>query len=153
MIGGRGAPNGMREPLGGSEPVVACCEGAVARLAQLLPEAEIGCLLRVGDAFRHVAHSGRLRMIFEVGREQGGVVWRAADSAEIQLVRDVRSDPDYLASDERIVSEIAAPVTIGGEVVAVLDVEFPERVFDETEAEAVAEAAEQLDSELAPYVS
>ncbi|MGH2996644.1 MAG: GAF domain-containing protein [Gaiellaceae bacterium] len=152
MIDGRGAPNGTRDPLGDSEPVVACCEEAVARLAKRLPRAEIGCLLRVGDTFRHVAHSGRLRMIFEVGREQGGVVWRAADRGEIQLVRDVRSDPDYLASDERIVSEIAAPVTIGGEVVAVLDVEFPERAFDETEAEAVAEAAEQLDSELEPYV-
>ena len=152
MIDGRGAPNGTRDPLGDSEPVVVCCEEAVARLAKRLPRAEIGCLLRVGDTFRHVAHSGHLRMIFEVARGQGGVVWRAADRGEIQLVQDVRSDPDYLASDERIVSEIAAPVTIGGEVVAVLDVEFPERAFDETEAEAVAETAEQLDSELEPYV-
>jgi GAF domain len=152
MVSGRGVPNGAREPLGDSEPIVDCCEEAVARLAKRLGRAEIGCLLHVGDSFRHVAHSGRLRMIFEVGREQGGVVWRAADLAEIQLVRNVRDDPDYLASDARVVSEIAAPVAVGGEVLAVLDVEFTERVFDEWEAEAVADEAERLGTELASYV-
>lgn len=149
--GSPGVPNGMRDTLGDSEQAVECCEDAVTRLAERLERAEIGCLVRVDDAFRHVAHSGRLRMIFEVARDQGGVVWRAADRAEIQLVLDVRDDPDYLASDERIVSEIAAPVIVGGEVVAVLDVEFPERAFDEMEADMVAAEAERLGSELGPY--
>lgn len=153
MVGGPGVPNGMRKPLGDSEPIVDCCEDAVARLAKRIERAEIGCLLRVGDAFRHVAHSGRLRLIFEVGREQGGVVWRAADRGEMQLVQNVRDDPDYLASDERVVSEIAAPVTVGGEVFAVLDVEFTERAFDEAEAEVVADEAERLGTDLETYVS
>jgi putative methionine-R-sulfoxide reductase with GAF domain len=61
-----------------------------------------------------------------------------------QLVEDVRSDPDYLASDERVRAEIAAPVSIGGSVAAVLDIEFPGRVFTSAEAGAVEEEANRL---------
>lgn len=129
------------------------CERSVERLSAVLSPCEIGCLLRVGDALRHVAHAGTLRLIYEVAREQGGVVWRAAERGEIQLVGDVRSDPDYLASDERVQSEIAAPVKARGDVVAVLDVEFPERVFGDGEAADVAAEAERLGRELEPYVS
>jgi putative methionine-R-sulfoxide reductase with GAF domain len=135
------------------EQIIGACERSVERLAEALPGAEIGCLLRVGDALRHVAHAGRLRLIYEVAREKGGVVWRAAERGEIQLVENVRGDPDYLASDERVRSEIAAPVTAGGSVVAVLDVEFPERVYGDDEAASVATEAQRLARELEPYVS
>lgn len=124
--------------------VIELCQAAVERLAEALPDAEIGGLLRSGEALRHVAHAGKLRVIYEVRREQGGVVWRAADRGELQLVEDVRSDPDYLASDERVRSEIAAPVRVGNEVALVLDVEFPGRVFSQQEARTVEEAAERL---------
>jgi putative methionine-R-sulfoxide reductase with GAF domain len=107
----------------------------------------------VGDTFRHLAHAGRLHVIYEVGREQGGVVWRAAQERRAQLVADVRSDPDYLASDERVQAEIAAPANVRGEAVAVLDVEFPERSFGEDEAAVVRDEAERLARELEPYVS
>jgi hypothetical protein len=53
--------------------VIELCEVAVQRLAEALPGAEIGCLLRTGDVLRHVAHAGELRVIYEVRREQGGV--------------------------------------------------------------------------------
>jgi putative methionine-R-sulfoxide reductase with GAF domain len=56
----------------------------------------------------------------------------------------VRSDPDYLASDERVRSEVAAPVQASGEVVFVLDVEFPSRVFTADEARTVEEEAMRL---------
>lgn len=135
------------------EKIIRLCERAVQHIAELVPGAEVGCLLRVGESLRHVAHAGRLRVIYEVAREQGGVVWRAADHGEIQLVEDVRSDPDYLASDERIRSEIAAPVHSAGSVVAVIDVEFPERVFDGAEAERVAAEAAALGRELEAYAS
>jgi putative methionine-R-sulfoxide reductase with GAF domain len=124
--------------------VIELCQAAVERLAEALPDAEIGGLLRSGEALRHVAHAGKLRVIYEVRREQGGVAWRAAERGELQLVEDVRSDPDYLASDERVHSEIAAPVRVGNEVAFVLDVEFPGRVFSEQEAKTVDEAAERL---------
>jgi putative methionine-R-sulfoxide reductase with GAF domain len=128
--------------------MAALLEEAVARLEAELPQAEIGALLRVGGALRNVAHAGSLRFIYEVPRERGGVAWRAAERGEVQLVEDVRSDPDYLASDSRLRSEIAAPVTWLGEVVAVLDVEFPARVFTPAEAEAVRGEARRLKREL-----
>ena len=46
----------------------------------------------------------------------------------------------------------ATPVTVGGEVVAVLDVEFSKRVFASEEAEAIEAEAVRLADELAPYV-
>jgi GAF domain-containing protein len=130
------------------EHVIELCERAVERLADALPDAEIGGLLRVGDAFRHVAHAGSRRVIYEVPREQGGVVWRAARTGEAQLVEDVRGDPDYLASDAEVRSEIAAPVRADDEVALVLDVEFPGRVFELDEAERVQTEAARLEREL-----
>jgi putative methionine-R-sulfoxide reductase with GAF domain len=129
--------------------VIELCEQAVARLSETLSGAEIGGLLRVGDALRHVSHAGTLRFIYEIPREHGGVAWRAVETGEIQLVEDVRRDPDYLASDERVTSEIAVPVGPPGEVVAVLDVEFPDRVFSAVEAAQVEAEAARLGQELA----
>ena len=128
--------------------VIEVCQAAVERLAAALPDAEIGCLLRSADTFRHVAHAGTLRVIYVVRHEQGGVVWRAADRGETQIVEDVRSDPDYLASDELVRSEIAAPIRARGEVLLVLDVEFPGRVFTPEEVRAVEEEAERLGEEV-----
>jgi putative methionine-R-sulfoxide reductase with GAF domain len=124
--------------------VIELCQAAVERLAAALPDAEIGGLMRSGDVLRHVAHAGSLRVIYEVRREQGGVSWRAAETGELQLVEDVRSDPDYLASDARVHSEIAAPVAVRHQVAFVLDVEFPGRVFTAAEARAVESEAELL---------
>jgi putative methionine-R-sulfoxide reductase with GAF domain len=124
--------------------VIELCQAAVERLAGTLPDAEIGGLMRSGDVLRHVAHAGSLRVIYEVRREQGGVSWRAAETGEVQLVEDVRSDPDYLASDERVRSEVAAPVEVRDQVAFVLDVEFPGRVFTPEEARAVEVEAELL---------
>jgi len=124
--------------------IIELCEDSVARLAEALPEAEVGGLLRAGETLRHVAHAGRLRVIYEVQREQGGVAWRAVELRETQLVEDVRRDPDYLASDECVQSEIAAPVAADDEIVLVLDVEFPGRVFSSEEIAAVEDEAERL---------
>ena len=124
--------------------VIDLCKEAVGRLAETLPDAEIGALFQVGDALRHVAHAGRLRVIYEVPREHGGVSWRAAASGETQSVEDVRKDPDYLASDERVRAEIAAPVHADGRVRLVLDVEFPGRIFTPEELAAVEAEACRL---------
>lgn len=130
------------------------CDESVRRLAARLEGAEVGCLFRFGDVLRHVAHSGRLHLIYEVPSDQGGVAWRAAHHGELQLVEDVKADPDYLAADVSVRSEIAAPVHGPDEgVVAVLDIEFPDHVFDEQAVAAVQEEAERLGGELGPYVS
>jgi putative methionine-R-sulfoxide reductase with GAF domain len=141
-------------PVADSESdITKVCDESVKRLAAALESVEIGCLFRFDDVLRHVAHTGRLHLIYEIPSEQGGVVWRAAHHGELQLVEDVRSDPDYLAADESVRSEIAAPVRSGSSVIAVLDVEFPGRVFDENAIAVVRAEAERLGAELGPYVS
>jgi putative methionine-R-sulfoxide reductase with GAF domain len=130
--------------------IIEVFERAAERLSSVLDDAEIGCLYRYGDTLRHVAHAGRLRLIYEVPREQGGVVWRAVERGEVQLVEDVRADPDYLASDESVRAEVAAPVVVDETVVGVVDVEFPGRVYEQVEVEAVKSEARRLGAELAP---
>jgi putative methionine-R-sulfoxide reductase with GAF domain len=68
-------------------------------------------------------------------------------------VEDVLADPDYLAADDSVRSEIAVPVRSAEGVVAVLDIEFPGRVFDQEAIAAVEDEAERLGAELGPYVS
>ena len=133
--------------------IIDLCEAAVGRPAAALPDAEVGVLQRHGDTLRHIAHAGRLRLIYEVHREQGGVVWRAADRREVQRVEDVRADPDYLASDERVISEIAAPIRVDGEVRLVVDIEFSGRVFTRDEAAVVESEVERLERALADQLS
>jgi putative methionine-R-sulfoxide reductase with GAF domain len=140
---GRGHPVDERQ-----RRVIELCKQAVARLSETLSDAEVGGLLLVGDGLRHVAHAGTLRFIYEIPREHGGVAWRAVETGQVQLVEDVRRDPDYLASDERVTSEIAVPVGSPDAVVAVLDVEFPDRVFSAVEAAQVEAEAARLGQEL-----
>jgi putative methionine-R-sulfoxide reductase with GAF domain len=132
--------------------ITRACEAAIDRLAEVLPGREVACLLAADDALRHVAHRGSLRLIFEVPRELGGVVWRTYDTAELQAVPDVAVDPDYVASDEAVRAEIAAPVVVDGRVVAVLDVESTDGLAEGDPA-AVATEAERLADELRPLVS
>ena len=64
-----------------------------------------------------------------------------------QLVEDVRHDPDYLATDERVRSEVAIPVQLDEDTLLVLDAEFTERTFTPEEAEAVEAEAARLASD------
>lgn len=54
-----------------------------------------------------------------------GVCGRAARTNEIQLVDDVTTFPDHIACDSRSRSELVIPVSIGGVVRAVLDLDSP----------------------------
>jgi putative methionine-R-sulfoxide reductase with GAF domain len=130
------------------ENVIQLARQAVERLAARLPGTQVYCHMRVGDALRVVASVGGLRLIYEVPRDQGGICWRAAESGKPQLVEDVRSDPDYLATDERVRSEVAYPVQGRDDTLLVLDADFTERTFTVEEAEAVEAEAARLAAEL-----
>jgi diguanylate cyclase (GGDEF)-like protein len=54
---------------------------------------------------------------------QTGVVGRAARSGVVQLVQNVKTDPDYVVGDPRVVSEIAAPMLLDGVLLGVLNIE------------------------------
>jgi putative methionine-R-sulfoxide reductase with GAF domain len=136
-------------PVERDESVIELCRQAVGRLARRLPEAQLYCHMRVGDALRVVAAEGGLRLIYEVKQSQGGICWRAVETGEPQLVEDVRRDPDYMATDERVRSEVAVPVTREDEIVLVLDAEFSDRTFTPDEAEALEAEAAALERELA----
>jgi GAF domain-containing protein len=136
-------------PADRDESMTEVCRQALERLGGELPEAQLYCHLRVGDALRVIASEGGLRLIYEIRRDQGGICWRAAETREPQLVEDVRRDPDYMTTDERVRSEIAVPVVGGRETLLVLDAEFPDRVFTSRESEAVLAEASRLEAELA----
>ena len=130
------------------ESVTEICGQVVERLAAELPDAHVYCHLRVGNALRVMASKSGARLIYEVRREQGGICWRAAETREPQLVEDVRRDPDYMTTDERVCSEVAVPIVGGHDTLLVLDAEFPDRVFTAEEADAILAAADRLQSEL-----
>jgi len=128
--------------------VVELARQTVERLSARLPGIQVYCHMRVGEALRVIASVGGLRLIYEIPREQGGICWRAAESGKPQLVEDVRHDPDYLATDQRVRSEVAIPVQGADETLLVLDAEFTERTFTPEEAEAIEAEAARLASEL-----
>jgi putative methionine-R-sulfoxide reductase with GAF domain len=74
-----------------------------------------------------------------------GVVGRVMRSGEVQLVRDVRLDPDYCSANDDVRSEISAPLFAGGELIGVLNLEDP-RVdgLDETDRSTLVLVAERL---------
>ena len=137
-----------RVPTERDESVTQVSGQAVERLAAELPAAHIYCHLRVGNALRVIASKGGRRVIYEVSRDQGGICWRAAETHEPQLVEDVRRDPDYMTTDERVCSEVAVPILGGHDTLLVLDVEFPDRPFTAEEADLILAAAARIESEL-----
>ena len=152
MPSGQGPPDPRpvaHMPVERDDGVTEICRQAVERLGDLLPEAQLSCHLRVGDALRVIASEGDFRLIYEVRRDQGGICWRAAETHEPQLVEDVTRDPDYMTTDERVRSEVAVPVIGEHETLLVLDAEFPDRAFTPEEADAVLAEATRLEALLA----
>jgi GAF domain-containing protein len=134
--------------------IEACCDESVARLRDAVAGADVTCVLKTGpNVLRMVAHRGSLRQIYEFPRHLGGVIWRAADRGETQVVDDVTTDPDYIAVDTSVRSEIAAPVHAGGAVVAVLNVETAERDFTDGDVQVVEAETARLGETLEPYLS
>ena len=146
--GSRTPRSDAQGPAEREENVVEMARQAVERLSVRLPGAQVYCHMRVGEALRVLASVGGLRLIYEIPRAQGGICWRAAESGKPQLVQDVRHDPDYLATDERVRSEVAIPVQVDEDTLLILDAEFTERTFTPEEAEAVEAEAARLASEL-----
>ena len=131
-----------------SPPVVEACERVVHKLHRELQTREVSCVLRSDEgALRNVANVSDLRVVYEIPRDWGGVLWRAVEDGTTQFVPDVKSDPDYLAQDESIQSEIAVPIRAGTDVVGALNVECRENM-DEGDVAAVERAADELGHEL-----
>lgn len=74
-----------------------------------------------------------------------GVCGAAANDGVTQLVEDVHAFPGHIACDAITNSELVVPVVRKGEVVAVIDLDSPEKArFDRADAVGIEALAEML---------
>jgi len=74
-----------------------------------------------------------------------GVCGAAAATREVQLVEDVNAFPGHIACDSASASEIVVPIIRDGELIAVLDVDSPEKArFNEDDRAGCVRLAEIL---------
>ena len=77
--------------------------------------------------------------------EDKGVCGTAYSQRKIMLVEDVHDFPGHIACDPNSRSEIVLPVIVGGEVIAVLDIDSPQKArFDEMDLKYLKEFVEIL---------
>lgn len=72
--------------------------------------------------------------------EDKGVCGTAYSQRKVMLVKDVHEFPGHIACDPDSRSEIVIPVIVGGEVIAVLDIDSPTKArFDEVDLKYLKE--------------
>ena len=77
--------------------------------------------------------------------EDKGVCGTAYSQRKIMLVEDVHEFPGHIACDPNSRSEIVLPVIVGGEVIAVLDIDSPKKArFDEIDRKYLKEFVDIL---------
>lgn len=101
----------------------------------------------------YLAHGGAL---VELGAQRGytttidtfdgsyGVVGRVMRNRTAELVTDVLADPDYVAANPNVISEISAPLIVGDEFLGVVNVESGRRALDLTDFRLMVAVADQL---------
>lgn len=65
-----------------------------------------------------------------------GVCGAAAESLQVQRIEDVHAFPGHIACDAASQSELVVPIVRGGELIAVLDLDAPEKARFDAEDEA-----------------
>ncbi|KAJ9318493.1 hypothetical protein DTO271D3_1155 [Paecilomyces variotii] len=74
-----------------------------------------------------------------------GVCGVAAEKKETQVVPDVEAFPGHIACDSASKSEIVVPILVGGDTVALIDIDCTEPAgFDETDKKYLEELADFL---------
>jgi diguanylate cyclase (GGDEF)-like protein len=105
----------------------------------------------------YLAEGGLLRLGAQRGYTQPiptfdgstGVVGRVMRSHELAFVPDVRTDPDYVALDDAVVSEICAPLQVDGRFMGILNVEATSRRLDRTDRDLVAILSQRVGAAVA----
>ena len=76
-----------------------------------------------------------------------GVCGAAAASGVTQLVADVHAFPGHIACDAASASELVVPVIVGGQVIAVIDLDSPAKArFDHDDADGIEALARAIES-------
>jgi diguanylate cyclase (GGDEF)-like protein len=98
--------------------------------------------------FEQSAHVGGVAMTTPVGVRWDytrGIVGRAIQTRQPQIVEDVGVDPDYLLVDPSVTSECAIPIVLRGRVLGVLNLEsYSAEVFNPDNLAAFRAFADQL---------
>jgi diguanylate cyclase (GGDEF)-like protein len=95
--------------------------------------------------------NGRLQLTAHRGHEApiptfdgtSGIIGRAWRTRSTVHVRDVSRDPDYVAVDTSVVSEVCAPLIVNGEALGVLNVESPQPL-DRTDRDLITALAGRI---------
>lgn len=119
---------------------------------ETLVDAFSGSLLASVYAVEH----DRLWLVAQRGYEEvrdgfaleQGAMGRAVRTGTIQVVGDVRSDPDFIAATGGILCEAAVPIQAGGVVAGVLNVETTDAVLPREAGAALAPLASMLASRI-----
>ena len=99
------------------------CDATIKALKSTMGFEENAFLLIQGKNLVLVSKSGSPWDFLILPLDSKGLTVKAANTKTTVLVNDVRDDPDYFDGAPNSLSELAVPVTIGGEVVAVINVE------------------------------
>jgi diguanylate cyclase (GGDEF)-like protein/PAS domain S-box-containing protein len=116
----------------------------LGELSARMGYAHLAVFLGEGDHLRLAAHRGYDALPLEFD-SQLGIVGRVFRTAEPALVCDVWSDPDYLAGDLEVSSEIDVPLVADGETLGVLSVaSVPDAPLGEADLRLAQTVAERL---------
>ncbi|MGC8633318.1 MAG: diguanylate cyclase [Candidatus Limnocylindrales bacterium] len=130
--------------LASSGPTEAALDAVVERLGTLMGYRYMALILRDGERWRLGAQRGygSLPPYFEPGR---GVIGRVIRTGVPAFVADVLADPDYVADDARVRSELCVPLRAEGATLGVLDIEaLPEAPLTESDLRLAAAVADRL---------
>lgn len=128
----------------GEDDAVANMANVAALIAEFLPALNWAGFYRVvGDELVLGPFIGRPACIrIPMGQ---GVCGTAAADAKTQLVEDVHAFPGHIACDALTNSELVVPVVRNGEVIAVIDLDSPDKArFTIEDAEGIERLAEAL---------
>ncbi|WP_110885341.1 EAL domain-containing protein [Deinococcus yavapaiensis] len=73
-----------------------------------------------------------------------GVVGRVVCTGESSLVVDVTRDPDYIAENPRVVSELCVPLRSGDHIIGIINIESEDATLDDADLGSISSLADHL---------
>lgn len=134
----------MKTILDGETDVIANLSNVSAVLNEALPKINwVGFYLMKQGKLILGPFQGKIACIhIPLGR---GVCGTAAETGELQLVKNVHEFPGHIACDSASNSEVVVPMKWNDKVIGVLDIDSPEfERFDETDAKYLQQIVELI---------